>query len=170
MAVSLLDINTKTSPLPPAAVVQHTDHKPRKERIDPAHDQRLRNHHHHVPLHHSHHALHSRRIRHWVRSRLALVCWVLQELSLLEAGHDILPAFLKGWFEQLVAIDAEIGSSLHGPLLAECGCWKRLWNGGEEGGRVVAEDTGQNLKALITVQAQKIESYTMTIVMGKRIQ
>lgn len=61
----------------------HTYHKPRKKRINPSHNQRLRNHHRHIPLHHAHHPFHGSRIRHWVPSRLAPVIWIFQKIPIL---------------------------------------------------------------------------------------
>lgn len=57
----------------------HTDHEAREESIDPAHDQRLRDHHHHIPLQHAHHSLHARRVGHRIRRWLATVIGISQK-------------------------------------------------------------------------------------------
>lgn len=66
-----------------------TNDKPRKESINPPHDQGLRYHHSHIPLHHAHHALHCRWIRHRIRGRFASVLRVLEESPVFVRRHEV---------------------------------------------------------------------------------
>ena len=56
-----------------------TDNISTEERIDPTHDESLRNDHRHVPLHHSHHGFHPRRVRHGIGRWLASVLGIFEE-------------------------------------------------------------------------------------------
>lgn len=69
--------------------VGRTDDKTGEEGVDPAHDQRLRDHHRHVPLHHPHHPFHGRRVRHRVPGRLASVLGVFEEDAVFVGGDEI---------------------------------------------------------------------------------
>ena len=55
---------------------QHTYDESGKESVYPAHDQCLRDHHGHVALHHTHHALHGGWVAHGVAGGFPSVVWV----------------------------------------------------------------------------------------------
>jgi hypothetical protein len=76
--------------------MQHTDDKAREESIDPAHDQGLRDHHHHVSLKHSHHSFHTRGVSHGIRGGLATVVGVLQKCAVAESSNHVVLAHLEG--------------------------------------------------------------------------
>lgn len=80
-----LNVTPNTSPMKSAL----TNHKPREKGIDPPHNQRLRNHHGHLPLHHAHHPFHSRGVAHRIRSGFPPQLGLSQELSLLEGLHHV---------------------------------------------------------------------------------
>lgn len=80
---------------PPDVIRERTYHKPSKERINPRHNQRLRNHHCHISLHHSHHRLHTCRIRHRIRRRLSLAIWIFQKSATLVSRHEVILARLE---------------------------------------------------------------------------
>lgn len=101
--------------------VKHTDNKPGEKRIDPAHNQRLRNHHHHIPLHHPHHSLHARGVRHRICGRLAAVLGVLQEYTILVRGDEVAFAHLKGFRWEDEAIVAEVDAAENGVAFAGFG-------------------------------------------------
>lgn len=131
----------------PSAIVSHTDHKSREERVDPAHYQSLRDHHHHVPLEHAHHSLHGSWIRHRVRGRLAAVVGVLEELSAAEAGDQVVFTSLKGLTVQDGAcMVAEVNTAEERMAFARLGQGRSGLGGGvHQDCRIVAEDTGQDL-------------------------
>lgn len=119
----------------------HTDDKSGKEGIDPAHNQGLRNHHGHVPFHHAHHALHSRRVRHGVPSRFPSVFGVFKEGPVFVGRHQVRPTRGKGGGRDDVGVGAEIDAAQESALFAEGGKTLLFGNGCEQYRRVVAEDT-----------------------------
>lgn len=127
--------------------MQHTDNKAREEGIDPAHDQGLRDHHHHVSLKHSHHSFHACGVGHGVRGRLATVVGVLQKCAVAESSNHVALAHLEGLaVKHGAGIVAEIHATEKSKALARLG--KSGWR---FGGRVhqdrgiVAKDSGQDL-------------------------
>lgn len=94
---SFTAISSQHVSLPGGIGCSPTDHESRKESVDPTHNQRLRNHHHHVSLEHAHHCLHACWIRHRIRWRLAAVVGVLEELAAPEAGDQVVLAGLEGF-------------------------------------------------------------------------
>lgn len=126
---------------------EHTDNKPGKESIDPAHDQRLRDHHHHVPLHHAHHGLHARWIRHGVCRRLAAAGGILEERAALIRRDEVVLAHLKGRPGQdRAGIVAQVHAAQEAKALARFG--KRLGRSGRvvhQDCGIMAEDTRQDL-------------------------
>lgn len=70
--------------------VRLTNNESRKESLYPPHDQRLWYHHHHIPLHHPHHSLHGRRIRHWIPRRLPSLLRLLEEFAFLVAINEVI--------------------------------------------------------------------------------
>ena len=106
--------------------------------VDPPHDESLRHDHSHVPLHHPHHALHSRGVRHWVRRRLALSVGVLKVGARLEGGDEGVLAGLEGGVGDDGCILAERDAALEGALLAQRGEVEFLWRRGDEDCDVVA--------------------------------
>lgn len=121
-----------------------TDDESRKKRIDPSHDQSLGHHHSHIPLHHTHHALHGGGIRHWVRPRLASVLGLGEELAFLEGRHHVGFARLEGGGGQDVCVGAEMDAADERALLAELCEGLLLGRRLEERHCVVAQDTGQD--------------------------
>ena len=76
--------------------IRLTDYKPRKEGLDPPHDQRLRNHHHHVPFHHPHHPLHGCGICHRIPGRLPSLLGLFEKFTLLVAIDKIVSFYVEG--------------------------------------------------------------------------
>lgn len=90
----------------------------RKEGIDPAHDQTLRDHHGDLTLHHAHHALHSSRIGHWVALGLATHLGLGEEGTVFVClNHVCLASSERGWGELLVVV-AKIDTAHKRTLLA----------------------------------------------------
>lgn len=133
--------------LPSAIACPRTDHESREEGVDPAHDQSLRDHHHHVSLEHAHHSLHCGWIRHRVRRRLAAVVGVLEELSAAEAGDQVVFTGLKGLMVQDGAcMVAEVNTTEKRMAFARLGQGRGGLGGRvHQDCRIVAEDTGQDL-------------------------
>lgn len=83
--------------------------------IDPGHDERLRDHHGHVSLHHPHHSFHGGRIRHWIGCSLTLgFRSTLQECSLLEAIDEILFSGIEGGLVQSGGVVPQVDTSNYG--------------------------------------------------------
>lgn len=98
-----------------------TDHKSRKERIDPAHDQRLGNHHHHVSLQHAHHLLHASWVGHRVGRRLSPVVRVLEERAVAEPSDQVVLAHLEGvTVQNSASIIAQVNTTEKSMALARC--------------------------------------------------
>lgn len=123
-----------------------TDDKAAEESVDPAHDERLRYQHRHVALHHAHHALHGRRIRHGVRGRLSLPLRFLQEGAVLVRGDEIVLAGLERGGRDGVGVGAQVDAAEEGALFADGGELLFLGRRLHEDCCVVAEDAGQDLK------------------------
>lgn len=124
-----------------------TDHEAREEGIDPAHDQCLRNHHHHISLQHTHHSFHARRVSHGIRRRLATVVGIFQKCTATEACDHIVLADLEGLaVKHRTSIVSEVHTSEKGKALARFGksSW-RLWCRVHQDRRIVAENSGQDL-------------------------
>lgn len=119
-----------------------TDNKTREKCIDPPHDQSLWHHHSKVSLHHAHHALHGRRIRHGVRSGFASGIGVGQKLSLLVCRHHVCFSCLKGCRRQHVGVCAQVDAAHERALLAELRKCLFLGRALEKDHGIVAEDTG----------------------------
>ena len=123
-----------------------TDNEPRKKRINPPHDQRLRNHHCHIPLHHAHHPFHRRRIRHRVRRRLAPVFGIFQKRAVLVGAGEVRFTGGEGGWGDGGGVGAEVHAAEEAALFAE-GLGVELFGGrGEEDGSVVAKDAGEDLR------------------------
>ena len=128
---------------------RHTYHKTSKKRINPTHDQRLRNHHRHIPLHHPHHALHRRGIRHRVRRRLASALRIFEKCTLFVGGGEIVFTGLKGGARDGGTVGTQVNATQEGALFPECGEVGFFGGGGQERGCVVAENTCENLGRLL---------------------
>lgn len=120
---------------------QLTDNKSREKGINPPHDQRLRNDHRHIPLHHAHHSLHSRRVRHWIRCRLTLLLWLFQERPVFVGIYQVSFASFKGRRRKIVRVHAQVYAAEKGALFANG--WQLLFlgRGGHQNGGIVAQDT-----------------------------
>jgi hypothetical protein len=129
--------------------IRLTDNEAREEGVDPAHNQTLRDHHGHVSLHHAHHAFHGRRIAHGIRSRLAPRLRVGQELALLVSLHHEPLASLKGSWREHIGVGAQVNTTDERALLADLGEVLLLGRRLEERHGVVAEDTRQDLEAML---------------------
>lgn len=123
-------------------MVGRTNDKSAEESVDPAHDERLRNDHSHVPLHHAHHALHGSGVSHWVCRRLALAIGVLEICARLEGGDKGVLAGLEGGVGDDGCILAECDAALERALLADREDVELLRRRGDEDCDVVAQDTG----------------------------
>ena len=86
----------------------HTYDEAVKEGVNPAHDESLRDHHGHVPLHHVHHLVHSAGFGHRVGRRLALVFRVLQEVAALVRGNKVVLPGDKGALRNLIVVLANV--------------------------------------------------------------
>lgn len=159
--------------------IPHTDHESREEGVDPAHDQGLRDHHHHVSLQHTHHSLHACRVSHRVRGRLTTVVGVLQKCAVPEARNHVVLAGLEGLaVEHGACIVAEVHAAEKSKALARFGkCGWRLRGRVHQNRRIVAKDSGQDLRELISSLILKKNvrfifkcQRTITIEIGKRIQ
>lgn len=137
-------------------VHHRTNNKSREKCIDPAHNQRLRNHHHHIPFHHPHHALHGGRVRHGVGGRLATVFLILEESSALVCIDKVFLACFEAFAgKDGACIVAHVDAVDQRETLARfkegaCG----LGRGVHEHGCIVAEDSSKDL-----VEMVKIRSY-----------
>lgn len=96
-----------------------TNDESAEEGVDPAHDERLRHNHSHIPLHHSHHALHGSGVAHGIRGRLTLGVWVLKVGARLESGNEGVLARLESCVGDDGCILAEGDAALEGPLFAQ---------------------------------------------------
>ena len=126
----------------------HTDHESGEEGIDPAHDQGLRDHHHHVSLQHAHHSFHAGRVRHRVGGRLTPVIGVLQKCTAAEPRDHVVLAGLEGLaVEHGAGIVPEVHATEESKTLAGFGesGW-RLGRVVHKDCRIVAEDSGQDLE------------------------
>ena len=133
---------------PPLIVYQisPTDHKSREESINPAHNQRLRDHHHHIPLHHAHHGLHASRIGHGVRRWLAATSGVLKESTTLVGRDEVVLAHLKGLLGEYGGVIPEVDTANESEAFAGFGQRRgRLRGVVHQDGGIVAEDTSKNL-------------------------
>lgn len=98
---------------------RRTNDESAEEGVDPSHDERLRDNHSHVPLHHPHHALHSSGVSHWVRRRLALSVGVLEVGARLEGRDEGVLASLEGGVGDDGCVRAEGDAALEGALLTQ---------------------------------------------------
>lgn len=98
--------------------MQPTDNVAAEKGIDPAHNQRIRDNHGHVILHHAHHAIHLARVRKRVRRRLALPIRFLEKLARLVAAGEGIASGLKRLARQRVVIGAQGGAAGEGSLFA----------------------------------------------------
>lgn len=122
-----------------------TDNKAREKGIDPPHDQRLGNHHGHVAFHHAHHALHGRRITHWIGSRLAPQFWLSQKLALLVGLDHVRLARSEGGWREHISVGAKVDAADEGAVLPGLGQVDFLGRGLEKRHCVMAEDACENL-------------------------
>lgn len=116
--------------------------------VDPAHDQRLRDHHRHVALHHAHHALHGGGVGHWIGGRFAARFGpVAQEGAGFVGGGEVAAAcFEGGRREGGGGVVAEIDAAEEGETFAGFrGGGGRFGRGGHQDAGVVAEDAGEDL-------------------------
>lgn len=118
-----------------------TDDKPREEGVDPAHDECLWYHHGHVALHHAHHAFHGCRIAHGIRSRLAPLLGLCQELALLVCLHHVALTCGKGIRRENIRICPQVDTAHEGSLLPNLGKIAFLRDGLEQRHGVMAKDT-----------------------------
>lgn len=125
-----------------------TNNEARKKGIDPAHNQRLRNHHGHLALHHAHHALHGRRIAHGIRPRFPPHVRLSQELSFLERLHHVCFARGKRRGRDDVGVCAQVDAADERALLADLQQVLFLGRGLQQRHGVVAEDAREDLWAL----------------------
>ena len=65
---------------------------------------------------------------------------------------------------------AEVDAAEEGALLADATRIEFFWSGGEQDGSVVSEHTGQDLVESDVTLMERVEEFTMTTVIGKRIQ
>lgn len=100
---------------------KHTNHKPGKKRINPTHNQRLRHHHGHIPLHHAHHALHRRRIRHRVWRRFPSASWIFQEAPFFVGRYHVVFPSGEGGGGDGVGVVAEVDAAEERALFADGG-------------------------------------------------
>ena len=107
----------------------------------------MRYHHSHIPLHHAHHALHCRRICHRVRGRFAPVLRVLEESPIFVRGDEVSFAGGEGGGRYGGGVAAEVNAAEEGALFAKRGEGKLLWGGLEEDCKVMAENTGEDLRS-----------------------
>lgn len=129
---------------------KHTDDESGEESIDPTHDQSLRDHHHHIPLHHAHHGLHAGRVGHGIRRRLTPTVGILQKCAALERRDEVAFTHLEGFFrENGAGVVTQVDASDEGEAFARLGeRRRRLWRCIHQDGRIVAEDTCQDLKSI----------------------
>jgi hypothetical protein len=86
--------------------ISRTEDKALEEEIDPAHDDHLRDHHYHLRLHTSHHAVHGCRVGHGVRGRRRSVTfrWTVFEIlsSLVCFRKVVRDGFIKcRWYGRI---------------------------------------------------------------------
>jgi hypothetical protein len=96
---------------------QLENHESREESVDPAHDERVRNDHGHVVLHHTHHAIHSARIRHRVSRRLPAALGVFEVGTRLISCRESLTAGLERGRSQRVEVGPNSDAVDEGTLL-----------------------------------------------------
>lgn len=122
----------------------HTDDVSTEESIDPTHDERVRDNHRHVILHHAHHAVHLTWVSKRVRGRLTLTLRLLEESTGFVASAEVLAALLKRLLRQRVIIATQGNTAGESSLFAH-GLGIELLRGRVHQDRgVVAQDTGQD--------------------------
>lgn len=124
---------------------ERTYYKTCKESINPPHDQCLRDHHRHVPLHHPHHSLHRRRICHWVRCRFPPRIWIFQESAIFVSGRKVGLARSERRGGDNIGVRAEVDATKERALFAKGGGVEFLGSSGQEDSGIMAEDAGENL-------------------------
>lgn len=88
-----LTVQTRQARSNPRKHKERTEHESLEEKVDPPHDDHLRDHHHHLRLHARHHALHRAGVCERVGrrgGRVALRRAVLQERAALEGVGEVL--------------------------------------------------------------------------------
>lgn len=146
---------TTITPLPSSRSLcaRHTNDITTKESIDPAHDQSVGNDHGHLPLHSSHHALHSVRVGHGIGWRLAPVLWGFQVSTGLVGGGEGVTAGLEGALGQNVEVGAHVDAVGQGPLLTDGFLIEGFGGRGEKDGDIVSEDSRQDLEETSMVRS-----------------
>lgn len=101
------------------ATHQPTNNITAKKRINPAHNQRIRNNHGHLVLHHAHHAVHRAGIAQGIRRRLSAILGVLEVCAGLICSREHFSSRVERALGERVEVGSDLDAVEEGALLAD---------------------------------------------------